>query len=77
MDYKQHKGELRGQIKNQVERRLYNKSIRKEPIIVDVCERQSDIPDAVCHFTPCLDQYGGKCINGSYWKTCVNRQFLK
>lgn len=28
MDYKQHKGILRGQIKNKVERRLYNKRIR-------------------------------------------------
>ncbi len=30
MDYKQHKGNLRGQIKNQVERKLYNKHIRAE-----------------------------------------------
>ena len=32
MDYKQHKGNLRGQIKNKVERKLYNKAIRKEKI---------------------------------------------
>ena len=30
MDYKQHKKDLRGQIKNKVKRKLYNKSIRKE-----------------------------------------------
>lgn len=29
MDYKQHKGNLRGQIKNKVERKLHNKRIRK------------------------------------------------
>lgn len=28
MDYKQHKGNLRGQIKSKVERKLYNKRIR-------------------------------------------------
>jgi len=33
MDYKQHKGNLRGQIKNKVERKLYNKRIRKEKIV--------------------------------------------
>jgi hypothetical protein len=30
MDYKQHKANLRGQIKNKVERKLYNKRIRAE-----------------------------------------------
>lgn len=30
MDYKQHKGNLRGQIKNQVERKFYNKRIRAQ-----------------------------------------------
>jgi len=34
MDYKQHKGNLRGQIKNKVERKLYNKRIRAEAIDV-------------------------------------------
>jgi len=32
MDYKQHKGNLRGQIKSTIERRLYNKRIRKNEI---------------------------------------------
>lgn len=32
MNYKQHKGNLRGQIKSQVERKLYNKRIRAEVI---------------------------------------------
>ena len=45
MDYKQHKGNLRGQIKNQVERKLYNKRIRAEAIDVDTSERQLTIPD--------------------------------
>lgn len=55
MDYKQHKGILRGQIKNQAERKLYNKRIRMEEIDVDTSERQltthdvssrlSDVPD--------------------------------
>jgi hypothetical protein len=35
MDYKQHKGNLRGQIKNKVERKLYNKRIRAEKIHTD------------------------------------------
>lgn len=48
MDYKQHKGNLRGQIKNQVERKLYNKRIRTEAIDVDTSERQLTIP-AVTH----------------------------
>lgn len=30
MDYKQHKGSLRGQIKNKIERKLYNKRIRSQ-----------------------------------------------
>ena len=32
MDYKQHKKNLRGQIKSKVERKLYNKRIRTEII---------------------------------------------
>lgn len=32
MDYKQHKGNLRGQIKNQIERKLYNKRIRAKDV---------------------------------------------
>ena len=42
------------------------------------CEvKNLDIPhvsDAVCHYRPCLDQYNGKCLNGTIWKTCNNRQ---
>jgi len=45
MDYKQRKGNLRGQIKNQVERKLYNKRKRAEAIAVDTSERQLTIPD--------------------------------
>ena len=45
MDYKQHKGNLRGQIKNKVERKLYNKQRRAEAIDVDTSERQLAIPD--------------------------------
>ena len=45
MDYKQHKGNLRGQIKNKVERKLYNKRIRAEAIDVDTSEGQLTIPD--------------------------------
>lgn len=33
-----------------------------------------NVSDAVCHYWHCLDQYKGKCINVSYWKTCKNRQ---
>jgi hypothetical protein len=47
MDYKQHKGNLRGQIKNQVERKLYNKRIRAEAINTDTSERQLTIPDVI------------------------------
>jgi len=32
------------------------------------------VSDAVCHYRPCLDQYNGKCLNGTIWKTCNNRQ---
>lgn len=32
------------------------------------------VSDAVCHYWHCLDQYKEKCTNGSYWKTCKNRQ---
>lgn len=52
MDYKQHKGSLRGQIKNKVERKLYNKRIRVEAIDVDTSERQLTIPD-VSKFVTC------------------------
>ena len=57
MDYKQHKGNLRGQIKNQVERKLYNKRIRAEAIDVDTSERQLTIPDVVLRSEqlPCGD----------------------
>lgn len=44
MDYKQHKGNLRGQIKNQVERKLYNKRIRAQASDVDTSERQLTMP---------------------------------
>ena len=44
MDYKQHKGNLRGKIKDQVERKLYNKRIRAEAINVDTSEGQLTIP---------------------------------
>lgn len=57
MDYKQHKGNLRGQIKNQVERKLYNKRIRAEAITVDTSERQLTIPDVSnCYMADCLFQ---------------------
>lgn len=57
MDYKQHKGNLRGQIKNQVERKLYNKRIRAEAITVDTSERQLTIPDVSnCYMADCLIQ---------------------
>jgi hypothetical protein len=50
MDYKQHKGNLRGQIKNQVERKLYNKRIRAEAIDVDTSDGQLTIPDVSTRF---------------------------
>ena len=57
MDYKQHKGNLRGQIKNQVERKLYNKRIRAEAIDVDTSEGQLIIPDVGnCYMADCLIQ---------------------
>lgn len=57
MDYKQHKGNLRGQIKNQVERKLYNKRIRAEAIDVDTSEVQLTIPDVSnCYMADCLIQ---------------------
>jgi hypothetical protein len=53
MDYKQHKGNLRGQIKNQVERKLYNKRIRAEAIDVDTSEGQLTIPDVSISVCDC------------------------
>lgn len=43
MDYKQHKGNLRGQIKNKVERKLYNKRIRAEVINDDASDSNCTI----------------------------------
>jgi hypothetical protein len=40
MDYKQHKKNLRGQIKDKVERKLYNKRIRAEEIEVNTSDNQ-------------------------------------
>ena len=57
MDYKQHKGNLRGQIKNKVERKLYNKRIRAEAIEVDTSEEKLTIPDVSnCYMADCLIQ---------------------
>jgi hypothetical protein len=47
MDYKQHKGNLRGKIKDKVERKLYNKQIRAVEKNVDTSEGQLTIPDVV------------------------------
>ena len=47
MDYKQHKGNLRGQIKNKAERKLYNKQIRVECKNTDTSEGQLTISDVV------------------------------
>ena len=52
MDYKQHKGNLRGKIKDQVERKLYNKRIRAEAINVDTSEGQLTIPDVSGMYCP-------------------------
>jgi hypothetical protein len=58
MDYKQHKGNLRGQIKNQVERKLYNKRIRAEAINTDTSEGQLTIPDVIKSVCPaCGSKY--------------------
>lgn len=57
MDYKQHKGNLRGKIKDQVERKLYNKRIRAKAINVDTSEGQLTIPDVSnCYMDDCLIQ---------------------
>jgi hypothetical protein len=66
MDYKQHNGNLRGQIKNQVERKLYNKRIRAEAITVDTSERQLTIPDvsnSVCPTCGEVRRIGECCVN--------------
>lgn len=49
MDYKQHKGSLRGQIKNKVERKLYNKRIRAAGKNVDTCGGQLTI-SKICKY---------------------------
>ena len=45
MDYKQHKGNLRGKIKDKVERKLYNKQIRAAGKNVDTSDGQLTIPN--------------------------------
>ena len=47
MDYKQHKGNLRGKIKDKVERKLYNKQIRADGKNVDTSDGQLTIPDVI------------------------------
>ncbi len=47
MDYKQHKGNLRGQIKNKVERKLYNKRMRSVGKTADTSDGQLTIPDVI------------------------------
>lgn len=53
MDYKQHKGNLRGQIKNRVERKLYNKRIRTDGKITDTNDTQLSINNKVTHEHSC------------------------
>ena len=62
MDYKQHKGNLRGQIKNQVERKLYNKRIRAEAIDVDTSEGQLTIPDVMVELPDYELDFCEKCF---------------
>ena len=45
MDYKQHKGNLRGKIKDKVERKLYNKQIRAVGKNIDTSDGQLTMPD--------------------------------
>jgi len=68
MDYKQHKENLRGQIKNKVERKLYNKRIRAEVINVDTSEGQLTIPTVVgqSEQLPC-----GDCENYAEWDNSI------
>ncbi len=68
MDYKQHKGNLRGQIKNQIERKLYNKRIRAEEINVDTSERQLTIPDVINQERSCETCIW--CASAKMCKTC-------
>jgi hypothetical protein len=62
MDYKQHKGNLRGQIKNQLERKLYNKRIRSEVQNIDTSEGQLSIPDVSLSVCTCNRPIVEKCI---------------
>ena len=62
MDYKQHKGNLRGQIKNQVERKLYNKRIRAEAIDVDTSEGKLTIPDVMVELPDYELDFCEKCF---------------
>jgi hypothetical protein len=65
MDYKQHKGNLRGQIKNQIERKLYNKRIRIEGKNADMIDDQVAIHDTVKREHSCET-----CIWYASAKTC-------
>ena len=68
MDYKQHKGNLRGQIKNKVERKLYNKRIRAEAIDINTSERQLAIPDVINQERSCETCIW--CASAKMCKTC-------
>lgn len=60
MDYKQHKGNLRGKIKDKVERKLYNKQIRAVGKNVATSEGQLTIPDVIKSVCTCI-QTGLPC----------------
>jgi hypothetical protein len=70
MDYKQHKGNLRGQIKNQVERKLYNKRIRAEAINVGTSDGQLTIPAISVSKRPF-------CLSCEHWKKQVGNVYCQ
>jgi len=72
MDYKQHKGNLRGKIKDKVERKLYNKQIRATGKNVDTSDGQLTIPDVsnsvICY--TCNVTKGTKPKGENYCNMC-------
>ena len=73
MDYKQHKGNLRGRIKDKVERKLYNKQIRTVGKNVDTSERRLTIPDVSNSVCTCCNMEFSFLVNGLCF-TCYSNK---
>ena len=69
MDYKQHKGNLRGKIKDKVERKLYNKQIRAQMTptkqFLNFENEAEECP--ICHAKPVYGYVCGNCQEEGFY----------